>query len=642
MKSLLDLRKDETRIQENEMELQLQLLMTEQKAWPSRPRFAPLCEFGGGLFIPAAKNAGGVCKDHAPALNRQGHSCRTCQFAVRPETKIGDRRQMPTGAGGSQETAFYRQLNKEQDDADAMAQALEIEQSFMGDGSLPSAYFLPTCSVRLTEGRRNVVPFCNIRNVCREHRAHFPLPKSLVGSVEQTAREADAGARNDTIKLAQLVAKSDIRQPSEFLADLTAWVREDDARRWSAAVWGATCLYGRWAAELSAMALPNDPKAGTVATLPSYRSGDPVPAEWGAAPTEPPPLLLPVIAGCDAYEWGRLAAFSRTSDENAKSAGAVLCQQAAEFLATIVSPFEAAACIDAIVALLDAKTNLFASRTIEVVEGFVKRLRCDAEAARIVAQTDLQQHLEGFAGAMSYKVGAWSVRQWRDPSMLAQLDAAAPMAGERLRQEDRSKLAEARLTGATLLESVAAVAAGALSPDERINQLGELIAANEGALDRDRMDSEDRVNEAFNESWERLGLPGDLLDSPVGDGRLTPRSLLTNAIRRTFRTLYDVPRATENPRRKVVATLFFRRGLDSFTPTALKETGRAPQPGRIPVSIEQALSEPMATTVEALHKAHFGSPEVAQRYLTSIRRIGSPRLVPPPSQPRHGIEERRN
>src|SRR5258706_379801 len=83
MKSLLEIRKEETRAQENEMELQIELLRTDQKTWPAPPRFAPICLFGDSLHIPAAKNPGGSCPDFEPALNRQGNSCRTCQFVMR-------------------------------------------------------------------------------------------------------------------------------------------------------------------------------------------------------------------------------------------------------------------------------------------------------------------------------------------------------------------------------------------------------------------------------------------------------------------------------------------------------------------------------------------------------------------------------
>ena len=68
MKSLLDLRKEETRVQENEMELQLELLMTEQVSWPTRPRFAPR-----------------VCMTRARQFPRQGTPTANARLRGRPE-----------------------------------------------------------------------------------------------------------------------------------------------------------------------------------------------------------------------------------------------------------------------------------------------------------------------------------------------------------------------------------------------------------------------------------------------------------------------------------------------------------------------------------------------------------------------------
>ena len=45
-------------------------------------------------------------------------------------------------------------------------------------------------------------------------------------------------------------------------------------------------------------------------------------------------------------------------------------------------------------------------------------------------------------------------------------------------------------------------------------------------------------------------------------------------------------------------------------------------------ALEQALSDPVATTLEALHKALFGLPDVARSYLASGRRIGAPHFLP--------------
>ena len=55
MKSLLDLRKEETRVQENEMELQLELLMTEQMSWPTRPLLRRCAYLVGACGYPQRK-----------------------------------------------------------------------------------------------------------------------------------------------------------------------------------------------------------------------------------------------------------------------------------------------------------------------------------------------------------------------------------------------------------------------------------------------------------------------------------------------------------------------------------------------------------------------------------------------------------
>ena len=78
------------------------------------------------------------------------------------------------------------------------------------------------------------------------------------------------------------------------------------------------------------------------------------------------------------------------------------------------------------------------------------------------------------------------------------------------------------------------------------------------------------------------------------------------------------------PRRRVFASLFWRRGLDPITPAALDIMGRPPLPGRLPKSIDQAVTEPAQRTLEAIHKAMFGIPENAHEYLMSGRRIGAP------------------
>jgi len=435
----------------------------------------------------------------------------------------------------------------------------------------------------------------------------------LLKVVEESAKPPDAVALECTIKVAQFVAASDPQQPGKFLSCLAAWVKQDPSHRWSVATWASSYLHPRWALS------ENSPAPGSKGSLSK---------EWGDPPHEPPPPLLPFIAGCDAYEWGRLAAFSaaKNSEQNATIAAAVLCQQVAEFLAAVVSPFDAAACIDAAVELMHSD-DLFARKTLDLVDGFMERLRGNAERFRLVAQTDLQEYYEERTGSLSYKMGKWMELTLGDPASLARVDALDEQLGQKVRQQIETKTAEARAEASEILDNLAKLAAGKLSPDDCNGLLNRLIGANDSALERDRADAADLVTEGINIQAEKSGIAA-ILDQPLPTNpTLTYRTLYMTAIRQTSGVIFDVPRATENPRRQVLATFLLRRGLEPVTPTALEVYGRHPQPGRIAESIEQALSDPVATTVEAFHKALFGSSETVRTYLSPGRRIGVPRFL---------------
>jgi hypothetical protein len=437
------------------------------------------------------------------------------------------------------------------------------------------------------------------------------VPGALTACVEKTADKAGGVARNLTIEVARLAS---VTPPAGFMTALSSWVQEDPASRASVAQWASSC--GRWEPQPS---------------LKSSAAGD---------EGEAPGRLLPFIAGCDAYEWGLLGAFSKKNEAGAATAAAVLCQQAAEYLAAVPAPFEAARCIDAVYALLqsdkdvdDSVKAIFAARTHELVDGFVKRLRSHAGELRLVARTDLQRHFEEVAGSLSYKAGTWLGLAWRDPSFVARFDAIDAQLGEKLRQLDRRKLEEACAEGTELLENIGALAAEKLSAQQRNELLNRLIGSNDRSLDRDETDSADLTTQVVELGSKKWGLP---LDLPVADNRpeFTYRSLFRNAIRQVSGIEFDVPRATAAPRRRALATLLLRRGLDPATPTALELYGRAPQPGRIPESIEQAITDPIATTLEALHKSLFGFPDAARTYLLYGRRTGAPCFLP--AQDRRG------
>ena len=297
------------------------------------------------------------------------------------------------------------------------------------------------------------------------------------------------------------------------MSELSTWVGKEPTGRAGAAQWASSC--GRWS------------------TQPGGRAA-------GAAPAS----LVPFIAGCDAYEWGLLGAFSRASGEGARTAAAVLCQQVAEFLATVVSPLQAAWCIAAVDALVEPDEKdkdpkeagdpkpVFSPVTRELIDGFVKRLRGHADELRLVARTDLQRYYEEFIGRQSYKVGTWLALAGRDPAYLARFDSIDAELGEKLRVQDRSKLAEARAEGAELLDA-AALANGSLSADQRDEILNRLLGANESSLDRDQADVTDLNGEAIDRMAKKWGLPLDLPVSP-GQPNLTYRALVTNAIRQAF------------------------------------------------------------------------------------------------------------
>jgi hypothetical protein len=597
-KVLLDLRKEETKVQENEMELQIELLRTEQKVWPSPPRFAPLCVFSGALYIPAAKNPNGGCRDIKPALNRQGRACRTCRFVTHPETRIGDRAQQPTGGGGPQETAFYRQVNKEQEDADATAQAMEIEQSFYSDGRLPIVSFLPTCAVLLTEGARHVTPFCNLRQSCAEHRPLIPVPPVLLERIGSHAQPPDERAVEFTETLARLVAASGAERPAEFMKSVEQWAGKDKTRG-EAIAWASTAVMVRWAQEAPE---GTDGKRRTSRASPETVS--------------PATLLWPVVAGCDAFEWGIMAAQSHTSDAAATAAARAICQQLAEFIVTVPSPLLVARCVEAAITLLQTK-GLFAAGTLERVESFMRRLDARAKTMRLESITDLEGYFEDFLGRISYPVGAWLHLKPRDAQRFAEIDLTI---ADEVRQRVENKRREARDVGAWLLELCAALDAGTLPPAERRQALGRIEAANVSGFERDREDEK----AAFKAQFGRLAGPiADMVrDADVGAD-------VDAAVEQASGGIYGVGKDILLPRRRVASALLLSRGTMPVTPTSLELLGREPRPGRMPESIEDALWEPTAKTLEALHAGRFGPPaEGAHAYLAQVRRIAAPYFGP--------------
>jgi hypothetical protein len=638
MKSLLELRKEETHLQENEMELQLALLTTEQIAWPTEPRFAPVCRAGGN-YIPAVKMTLVDC-GRKDALNRQGHACRTCRFLVRPETKIGDRRQLATAPAGHDMTMFYSQLDKEQDEADAAAQAVEMEQSFFSDGCLPTARFLPTCSARVRDGNRLVPPFCNLRNDCPDHRAHVPLPTELLAVEAAAMGPPDALAVRYAIELAELVANAGIKHPTSFVSKLGQWAHGEQARQ-SAAAWAQKCLHERWAHEAAKEAGDAASAASLTNVFPENGGRGPA----GARPAnndEPAPgsVLVPFVAGCDAYEWGLLAELSRKTDEGASSAAAVICQQLAEFVTAIPSPGRAARAIEA-ADLLVSREGLFAPRTIDLLDGFLRQLRSYGKTLRLTARTDLQRHFEECAAKLSYKVAVWMALPMKDPKLVTRFDGIAPEIGEASRRLDADKLYEARAEAAELLALFADLSTGKRAPEWRRGKLTDLLATNNAALDRDEKDEVRLTEDASERAWARMGIssntPADALREAIERfaGRVglpvVPSSVTQAkegfkvALMRTYRRVYDVGRTTGGPSRQLIATLLLIRGCHPVTPAALDFWHREPQPGRVPETIDEAIFAPVQKTLEAFHAERFKADyATVAAHLSWRRRIGAP------------------
>jgi hypothetical protein len=201
-----------------------------------------------------------------------------------------------------------------------------------------------------------------------------------------------------------------------------------------------------------------------------------------------------------------------------------------------------------------------------------------------------------------------------------------------VRQQFAAKLAEARTDGTQLLETCAKLAAGTLSPQDRLAFLDQLIAANGSALERDQKDEVEDRKAAVEIMAQKSGLP---LNMPVPGMGSTMGPLVHAALAETFGRVFDVGRAIGNPRKDVLASLLFNRGLFPFTPNALDLWKRPPQPGQIPETIEQALFQPVAKTLEGFYAARFNArlDSTILSYLASNRRVGSPRFqaLPPHS-----------
>src|SRR5262245_8622216 len=91
MEALKAVRKQETEVLEQEVELLLELTRAEEPFWPEKPRLAPYCAFGDRPMIASLKNRRRNCGDFKASFARSARACRSCSHTQDPQTQIGDR-----------------------------------------------------------------------------------------------------------------------------------------------------------------------------------------------------------------------------------------------------------------------------------------------------------------------------------------------------------------------------------------------------------------------------------------------------------------------------------------------------------------------------------------------------------------------
>lgn len=595
MQALLAMRKEETQVLESELEWQLQVIRVDGSTWPEPPRFAPICVAPGGCAIPAVKNRGGRCKAFVEAKNRQGCRCSTCTFMAPPRRQIGDRSTATPGGKDMHDLfTIAHQRDLQLMDADASAQALEIEQAFHGNGRAPVVNYLPTCAVQLEGGLQHVAPLCNLRHDCGQYSPVLGRPLEKLVS----ARERDDAALSHTLALARFVRDAGIGRPHEFLQQVASWAGSD-ASRSPALAWAARCVESRWSKEAP---------AGTPA-----RAGVPI-------RTKDAPGFFPVVAGCDAYEWGLAAAMSRTSEKAAWASASAVCQQLAEFLVTVLSPSAAADCADAASALVK---DLFAPAAQERMAGFLARLPARAAGLRLAARTDVPTHVERYLAAFLASVALWLRLEPQSVRRIAEID---PEHAEKMLARVGVKRRTARAEASKALDFLARL--DGVSGAERKKMLAWVEEANDAVHAADVEDLGETVEIAEEAAHKQVeaqiaqataiaGVSGAALGLYPRRGGIS--------MKEGFEQHYWASNQPGIDRRKWTATLVLGRGLGPVTPTMLELMERKPDLDRTPETVEEALAEPVARTMEALHASRFGEPSAAVgKYLTSIRRIATP------------------
>jgi hypothetical protein len=316
----------------------------------------------------------------------------------------------------------------------------------------------------------------------------------------------------------------------------------------------------------------------------------------------------------------------------------LISQQIAEFLASVLSPFRAARSIDAIREIVGA-ANFLPPATSAALRPFVGRIFARGEALRNAGISDLQGHLEEFIARFSYEAAVWLTLSMKDRATIARYDSVDASLGQALRERIRDKLARAQSFGARLLERCAQVEAQSLTGSEIDRFVEELTSDNAQVVEEDEQEEKAFTVAAVDKLAANLGLPtiGDSwnpgkdmqdflgkLGLPVQKSAFQEaREALATAVKITYGRMYDVQRSY-NPRRRMLAQLFFGRGRYSITKPAfdLVKDGKV-KDGAVPESVEEALQNPTSHTIESflwlerLHGRPVGDVQ-------SWRRCGAP------------------
>jgi hypothetical protein len=592
MESLKEVRRAETEALEHEVELLFELVRGECLEWSTTPRFAPFCAFDEKVYIAAIKNRGGRCESFELARDRDHRACLTCEFMVGPPRYIGDRHEDLQGWMNEGTRNHVTQQNKDKADADAAAKGLEIEQAFYSESRLPVVQFLPTCGSKRASGLQHVVPFCNLRHDCIDHKGRIDIPDQLLktdrGPVDPVDERADPRAVEMTVRLVAEVANFGIADPDGFLGYYGSISEQGDYRDLTLG-WVRRGLV-RWASV-------------------SNRSG----LSLGAlAQTIRPPQLHPVIAGVNAFEWGWVAERSRKHPEMVAKA---MSQQLAEFLAAVVQPLEGVKTIESFQSLV--ASGVFAPATIGFLDTFLRRLEIHRNDLLHMARTNLPLYYEVLLTKLLYSTTHWLRLQ------LEQGSGPGGALGMTIGEDSELKVADAKDQARWLLEQLAGIEEGVpkLPAPELLRQLEEL---NKAALGADM----DAQIEFFRNLFSGLGVDPSLGTMGGAEGVTGALGMLgikvpqqedipTQSVRQVFGSRINV----EAPSRQMAAWLMLQRGAAVVTPSVIElKSGR---PARsVSTSIERALSQPASKNLEA----YFVAP-ADDVMLARSRRIGSPRIV---------------